>query len=143
MLDSGADVATAIIGGSAFMTLVAWMIRKSWSQIVGAKTDTHAAVADQAKIAADAAVFSNMQTEMKRLSEEMKELKATHKAERQELEHRIDELEAKIAKLSFRLGHIRRLCLDAYASLTSVKDCNGCRAIDDAIGFIKQILEED
>lgn len=142
MLESGTDIATAIAGGSAFVTLVAWMIRKSWGQIVGAKTDTHHAEADRAKIEADKAIFENMQSELTRISNEMKELKVSHKAERQELEHRIDELEAKVQRLSGRLGTFRKHAVDAYVELSS-RDCKACPAIERAIEHLKKILEDE
>ncbi len=143
MIDNGTDVVTAIAGGSAFVTLAAWMIRKSWGQIVGAKTDTHSAETDRAKLEADRAIFTNMQSELTRLASEMQQIKIDHKAERMELEHRIDELEAKIQKLSSHIGKIRRHSLEAYAALTTIKECNGCKGVQDAITSLKKILDED
>lgn len=142
MMIDGTNVGVGVAGGSVLLTLVVWMIRKSWGQIVGAKTDTHAAVADQAKIAADQAIFLNMQSELTRIANEMKELKAAHKAERQELEHRIDELEARISRLGLKMGSIRKSAFDAYAELTA-RECKACPAIDRAIVHIKKILEEE
>lgn len=136
------EFATLVGGGSVAVTLLVWMARKAWGQIVGTKTDTHAAEVDRAKLEADRAIFTNMQSELNRLSTEMKEIKAAHKAERQELEHRIDELEAKITRLSMRMGAIRKAAIDAYAELTS-KDCKACPAIDRAVEHIKKILEEE
>lgn len=142
MTFDGESAATAIVGGSALVTMIAWMARKAWSQIINSKTDTHAAIADQARLVADQTIFTNMQSELTRIANEMKELKAAHKAERQELEHRIDELEAKILRLGAKMGYLRKHAIDAYAELTS-RECGTCPSIDRALTHIKKILEEE
>lgn len=142
MVDNGANIGTAVAGGAAGLTLLVWMIRKAWGQIVGTRTDTQIAAADQAKMAADQAIFANMQSELTRIANEMKELKAAHKAERQELEHRIDELEAKILRLGAKMGYLRKHAIDAYAELTS-RECGTCPSVDRALTHIKKILEEE
>lgn len=142
MVDNGANIGTAVAGGAAGLTLLVWMIRKAWGQIVGTRTDTQIAAADQAKMAADQAIFVNMQSELTRIANEMKDLKATHKAERQELEHRIDELEAKILRLGAKMSSVRVHAVNVYAELTS-KECHSCPPIDRAITHIKKILEDE
>jgi len=131
------DIGVYAVGGTGVLAAVAFLGRKIWQNLTSATVDS-------AKASADAAIFTQMRQQLTDLATEIKELKASNKAERQELEHRIDDLEAKIQKLSFRLGHIRRLAIDAYAALTSTKECGkACKNIDDAIVCLKQILDEE
>ena len=70
-------------------------------------------------------------------------IKQDYKDEKLELEARIDDLEAKIYRLSFRIGNIRKQALDAYSLLLNVPKDLICQEITEAISHIQNILEEE
>lgn len=131
----GQDVATYALGGTGVAAVIAWGARRVWQQLT-------AASADGAKNVADKVIYDTLKEQVETLSKDMKQLKEDHKKEKKELEDRINDLEQKVQRLSFRLGHIRRLAVDAYAELTS-RECKSCPAIDRAVEHIKKILEEE
>lgn len=131
----GQELANYAVGGTGVAALVAWGARRVWQQIT-------AAGADGAKNSADRLIYDTLKEQVETMSLEIKQIRLDHKQEKLELEHRIADLEAKVQRLSFRLGAIRKAAIDAYAELTS-RDCKDCPAIERAVLHIKKILEEE
>jgi len=129
------DIGVYAVGGTGVLAAVAFLGRKIWQNLTSATVDS-------AKNAADAAVFTQMRQQLADLAAEIRELKAEHRLEKEELEKRITSLEDKIQKLGLHIGKIRRLALEAYTSLSMVKDCEGCKPIEDALRTIKVILDD-
>jgi hypothetical protein len=131
------DVGTYALGGTGVLAAVVFLGRKIWQNFTGAQADTQ-------KAQADAAIFSQMRQQLTDLATEIKELKAEHKKEKAELEARITNLEAKVYQLVLKVDKSRKHALDAYAALTSVRECGkACKNIEDAIVHIKKILEDE
>lgn len=137
------EVGAVAIGGTAIVTFAIWAFRKAWQQIVGGKVDTVEAGALNAKNEAETILYNNLKQEITRMAGDILQIKKDYKTEKIELEARIDELEAKIYRLSFRIGNIRKHALDAYSNLLSVPKEKACEQIDVAIGHIQNILEEE
>jgi seryl-tRNA synthetase len=137
------DVGTYAVGGTAILTTVVWAFRKAWQQIVEGKSDTVAAGAINAKNEAEAILYQNLKDEISRMSHDILKIKQDYKDEKLELEARIDDLEAKIYRLSFRIGNIRKQALDAYSLLLNVPKDLICQEITEAISHIQNILEEE
>ena len=128
---STVDAVTYTLGGSGIITLIIFMIRKSWQQIMGTSVDS-------AKATADAVIYNNLKEEVGRISTELREIKTEHKKEKAAFEHRIVELETKVMRMSYHLGNVRRLALDIYAKLLKIPP-----DIEGALEDIQIIIKED
>lgn len=133
-----------LLGGSAAVVIpfILWAMRRGWSQVAGIGVDGHKNDAENAKIAADKAVYETLTTSITRMGDDIRQIKIDHREEKQELEKRITELEEKVQKLTVHIGTVRRHALNAFTKLIS-KECPKCPVIDEAIKHIQLIIEEE
>ena len=133
-----------LVGGGlpVLITFILWAMRRSWSQVAGIGVDGHKNDAENAKIAADRAVYETLTESMTRMGDDIRQIKLDHRQEKQELEKRITELEEKVQKLTVHIGTVRRHALNAFTKLIS-KECPKCLVIDEAIKHIQLIIEEE
>ena len=133
-----------LLGGSAAVVIpfILWAMRRGWSQVAGIGVDGHKNDAENAKIAADKAVYETLTESMTRMGDDIRQIKLDHRQEKQELEKRITELEEKVQKLTVHIGTVRRHALNAFTKLIS-KECPKCPVIDEAIKHIQLIIEEE
>jgi DNA repair ATPase RecN len=117
-------------------------MRRGWSQVAGIGVDGHKNDAENAKIAADKAVYETLTASITRMGDDIRQIKIDHREEKQELEKRITELEEKVQKLTVRIGTVRHHALNAFTKLIS-KECPKCLVIDEAIKHIQLIIEEE
>lgn len=133
-----------LVGGGlpVLITFILWAMRRGWSQVAGIGVDGHKNDAENAKIAADKAVYETLTASITRMGDDIRQIKIDHREEKQELEKRITELEEKVQKLIFHIGTVRRHALNAFTKLIS-KECPKCTVIDEAIKHIQLIIEEE
>ena len=133
-----------LVGGGlpVLITFILWAMRRGWSQVAGIGVDGHKNDAENAKIAADRAVYETLTDSMTRMGDDIRQIKIDHREEKQELEKRITELEEKVQKLTVHIGTVRRHALNAFTKLIS-KECPKCPVIDEAIKHIQLIIEEE
>ena len=133
-----------LVGGGlpVLITFILWAMRRGWSQVAGIGVDGHKNDAENAKIAADRAVYETLTESMTRMGDDIRQIKIDHREEKQELEKRITELEEKVQKLTVHIGTVRRHALNAFTKLIS-KECPKCTVIDEAIKHIQLIIEEE
>lgn len=133
-----------LVGGGlpVLITFILWAMRRGWSQVAGIGVDGHKNDAENAKIAADRAVYETLTESMTRMGDDIRQIKLDHRQEKQELEKRITELEEKVQKLTVHIGTVRRHALNAFTKLIS-KECPKCTVIDEAIKHIQLIIEEE
>lgn len=133
-----------LVGGGLpiIITFILWAMRRGWSQVAGIGVDGHKNDAENAKIAADRAVYETLTESMTRMGDDIRQIKLDHRQEKQELEKRITELEEKVQKLTVHIGTVRRHALNAFTKLIS-KECPKCTVIDEAIKHIQLIIEEE
>lgn len=133
-----------LVGGGlpVLITFILWAMRRGWSQVAGIGVDGHKNDAENAKIAADRAVYETLTESMTRMGDDIRQIKIDHREEKQELEKRITELEEKVQKLTVHIGTVRRHALNAFTKLIS-KECPKCPVIDEAIKHIQLIIEEE
>lgn len=133
-----------LVGGGLpiIITFILWAMRRSWSQVAGIGIDGHKNDAENAKIAADKAVYETLTASITRMGDDIRQIKIDHREEKQELEKRITELEEKVQKLTVHIGTVRRHALNAFTKLIS-KECPKCTVIDEAIKHIQLIIEEE
>lgn len=133
-----------LLGGSAAVVVpfILWAMRRGWSQVAGIGVDGHKNDAENAKIAADKAVYETLTASITRMGDDIRQIKIDHREEKQELEKRITELEEKVQKLTVHIGTVRRHALNAFTKLIS-KECPKCLVIDEAIKHIQLIIEEE
>lgn len=133
-----------LLGGSAAVIIpfILWAMRRGWSQVAGIGVDGHKNDAENAKIAADKAVYETLTASITRMGDDIRQIKIDHREEKQELEKRITELEEKVQKLTVHIGTVRRHALNAFTKLIS-KECPKCPVIDEAIKHIQLIIEEE
>lgn len=133
-----------LLGGSAAVVIpfILWAMRRGWSQVAGIGVDGHKNDAENAKIAADKAVYETLTASITRMGDDIRQIKIDHREEKQELEKRITELEEKVQKLTVHIGTVRRHALNAFTKLIS-KECPKCLVIDEAIKHIQLIIEEE
>lgn len=133
-----------LVGGGlpVLITFILWAMRRGWSQVAGIGVDGHKNDAENAKIAADRAVYETLTDSMTRMGDDIRQIKIDHREEKQELEKRITELEEKVQKLTVHIGTVRRHALNAFTKLIS-KECPKCTVIDEAIKHIQLIIEEE
>lgn len=133
-----------LVGGGlpVLITFILWAMRRGWSQVAGIGVDGHKNDAENAKIAADRAVYETLTESMTRMGDDIRQIKLDHRQEKQELEKRITELEEKVQKLTVHIGTVRRHALNAFTKLIS-KECPKCPVIDEAIKHIQLIIEEE
>ena len=133
-----------LVGGGlpVLITFILWAMRRGWSQVAGIGVDGHKNDAENAKIAADKAVYETLTESMTRMGDDIRQIKLDHRQEKQELEKRITELEEKVQKLTVHIGTVRRHALNAFTKLIS-KECPKCTVIDEAIKHIQLIIEEE
>ncbi len=133
-----------LLGGSAAVVIpfILWAMRRGWSQVAGIGVDGHKNDAENAKIAADKAVYETLTASITRMGDDIRQIKIDHREEKQELEKRITELEEKVQKLTVHIGTVRRHALNAFTKLIS-KECPKCPVIDEAIKHIQLIIEEE
>lgn len=133
-----------LLGGSAAVVIpfILWAMRRGWSQVAGIGVDGHKNDAENAKIAADKAVYETLTASITRMGDDIRQIKIDHREEKQELEKRITELEEKVQKLTVHIGTVRHHALNAFTKLIS-KECPKCPVIDEAIKHIQLIIEEE
>jgi len=133
-----------LVGGGlpVLITFILWAMRRGWSQVAGIGVDGHKNDAENAKIAADKAVYETLTASITRMGDDIRQIKIDHREEKQELEKRITELEEKVQKLTVHIGTVRRHALNAFTKLIS-KECPKCPVIDEAIKHIQLIIEEE
>ena len=133
-----------LVGGGlpVLITFILWAMRRGWSQVAGIGVDGHKNDAENAKIAADKAVYETLTASITRMGDDIRQIKIDHREEKQELEKRITELEEKVQKLTVHIGTVRRHALNAFTNLIS-KECPKCPVIDEAIKHIQLIIEEE
>lgn len=133
-----------LVGGGLpiIITFILWAMRRSWSQVAGIGIDGHKNDAENAKIAADKAVYETLTASITRMGDDIRQIKIDHREEKQELEKRITELEEKVQKLTVHIGTVRHHALNAFTKLIS-KECPKCTVIDEAIKHIQLIIEEE
>lgn len=133
-----------LVGGGlpVLITFILWAMRRGWSQVAGIGVDGHKNDAENAKIAADKAVYETLTASITRMGDDIRQIKIDHREEKQELEKRITELEEKVQKLTVRIGTVRHHALNAFTKLIS-KECPKCTVIDEAIKHIQLIIEEE
>lgn len=133
-----------LLGGSAAVVVpfILWAMRRGWGQVAGISVDGHKNDAENAKIAADKAVYETLTASVTRMGDDIRQIKIDHREEKQELEKRITELEEKVQKLTVHIGTVRRHALNAFTRLIS-KECPKCPVIDEAIKHIQLIIEEE
>lgn len=133
-----------LVGGGlpVLITFILWAMRRGWSQVAGIGVDGHKNDAENAKIAADKAVYETLTASITRMGDDIRQIKIDHREEKQELEKRITELEEKVQKLTFHIGTVRHHAINAFTKLIS-KECPKCPVIDEAIKHIQLIIEEE
>lgn len=133
-----------LVGGGlpVLITFILWAMRRGWSQVAGIGVDGHKNDAENAKIAADKAVYETLTASITRMGDDIRQIKIDHREEKQELEKRITELEEKVQKLTVHIGTVRHHALNAFTKLIS-KECPKCTVIDEAIKYIQLIIEEE
>lgn len=133
-----------LVGGGlpVLITFILWAMRRGWSQVAGIGVDGHKNDAENAKIAADKAVYETLTASITRMGDDIRQIKIDHREEKQELEKRITELEEKVQKLTVHIGTVRHHALNAFTKLIS-KECPKCPVIDEAIKHIQLIIEEE
>ena len=133
-----------LVGGGlpVLITFILWAMRRGWSQVACIGVDGHKNYAENAKIAADKAVYETLTASITRMGDDIRQIKIDHREEKQELEKRITELEEKVQKLTVHIGTVRRHALNAFTKLIS-KECPKCTVIDEAIKHIQLIIEEE
>ena len=133
-----------LVGGGlpVLITFILWAMPRGWSQVAGIGVDGHKNDAENAKIAADKAVYETLTASITRMGDDIRQIKIDHREEKQELEKRITELEEKVQKLTVHIGTVRRHALNAFTKLIS-KECPKCTVIDEAIKHIQLIIEEE